>query len=121
MFLNIASKMARLSLSGFGFQSHFHAPGLQALRMREATSFKSFCANPKSASIEIEQLDPVAGAIDEDEYCPGDRILLELLAHEGTERIEALAQIAGRGRQTDFDAVREDHIPERGEFSATVS
>jgi hypothetical protein len=47
-------------------------------------------------------------AVEEYEYFSRERIFAQFLAHEDAEGVEALAEVAGPGGETDLDAVGED-------------
>src|SRR5690606_27982599 len=51
----------------------------------------------------------VAVAVEENEDLARQRVLAQLVAHHDAQGVEALAQVAGAGGQTDLHAVGEDH------------
>ena len=52
---------------GGGLEDKFTTVAVDVLRPAEASAFESFCHDPVTGGVEVEDLDEVAGFIDEEE------------------------------------------------------
>ena len=95
---------------GGGFEGEFFAAFFDVLRPAEGSSFQSFCDNPISSSIEVEDFDKGAFFIGEEEGCSAGRVDPELAAGELGETIEGFAHVARLKCDVDFEvAVEGEH------------
>ena len=92
-----------------GFQCDLEFTVGEWARTAESAAFKTFCQNPNSGSVPVEEFDAVALAIEEDEYLSRERVFAQFVAHNDAESVEAFAQIARASGKADFDAVGQDH------------
>ena len=69
------------------------------LRPGKAALAQTLGANPRSAAIEIEQLDPILSAVGKDVEVTTERIFFELVSDQIAQALETLAQVGGAGRQ----------------------
>lgn len=67
----------------------------------EPTFFQTLRTDPESGSIPDEELDPVAGAVAEDEDVTAHGILVELVGDDAVESVEAFTHVGGSGDDED--------------------
>jgi YD repeat-containing protein len=69
------------------------------LDLAKAALLQPLGADPQARAVPVENLDPVAPAIGEDEQMPAQRVLLQLMPHQPAQPFETLAQIRHARRE----------------------
>lgn len=85
------------------------------LRPAEISAFKSFCHDPVSGSIEVEDFDEVASFIGEEEGSSAGGVDLDGVAGDLGEAIEALAHVTGLEGDVDLKVPIEGEHDDLGE------
>src|SRR5919108_3385320 len=81
-------------------QHHFALSGFR-LRPAKAPLLQTLGANPQSAAIPEQQLQPIPLRVREDEDVPAQRLQLQLIAHQAVETLEAFTHVGAPRRQVD--------------------
>jgi hypothetical protein len=62
----------------------------------EGAFFESFGPDSQAVLIPVEEFEPIAATVAEDEQIPGEWVLFEVIADDSGKTIEALTHVGGR-------------------------
>src|SRR5580704_4388691 len=80
-----------------------------AERHRVRTFLQTLCPDREAVAIPVEDLDPVAPPVGEDEQMSAESVQLHRLSHQSVQAVKALAHVAGRSAEIDAHAGRQVH------------
>ena len=90
-------------LQGFGRKLDASLAGFAGRGPTESAFFKTFCRDPETGAVEVEELDAVTTLVGEDEESVAGGGGLELVGGEGVEAVEGLAHVAGIQGEEDLE------------------
>ena len=85
-------RLLKFDAVGFVGAGHLEGPGLESL-----------VPDGQTVAIEVEDLDPISAAVDEEEEMAGQGILAEALLDQPGEAVETVAHVDGAGAEEDTD------------------
>jgi hypothetical protein len=92
---------------GGGLEAEFAGFGIGGLGPTEGPALKTFRMDPEASAIPVEELEKVAGTVDEDEDGSAAGIVVEVVDDLGVEPVERFAHVAGFEGEEDAQASRE--------------